>query len=208
MKQKRFLWIVGVIVVLCITIVPAILNSERYGVWHQGLQYMVYESHDYLKSSSLDENSYTIEIDLNDLDSNAGKRIYDNDDCYIEIDGMDCNSVKQGGYRIFFRSHGVCDYVEGKLVSGIFYRGGATELSAALQTTYNGIVYHSSSCGYGPLGDDNSDTFGFYLFPTEVYENGAIPMENAGTVMVTLTNLREHELRRGGNFDFLTRYIN
>lgn len=206
--SKKKLWLAGVLILVCLVISTAVLESDRYGVWDRGLSYMFHESHDYMLSVSLDENVYTLEIDLNDLDSNTGKKIYENGDCYIKVGLVHTAHEKNGGYRVIFQSYGVSDYIEGKIVSGLLYHGSHTDLSAKMQTTYNGVTYDCSSCGYGSIGEDNTDTFGFYLFPTEAYETDAVSTESTGTVTVALTNLREHEWRRIENFDFLTRYIN
>ncbi len=178
-----------------------ICNSEKYKVWQGGLAYINYESNDYMGKYSLDESVYTVEIDLDDLDSNTGKRIYENGDCYIEVGLVHNAHPTNGGYRIIFSSYGVSDFVDGNIVSGVSHRKSQSDLTATMEVVYNGITYATSTCGYGGLQETNTDTFGFYVFPTEVYDNNLIPAEHIGTVTVKLTNLTVNEWRRVRNFE-------
>ena len=52
--SKKKLWLAGVLILVCLVISTAVLESDRYGVWDRGLSYMFHESHDYMLSVSLD----------------------------------------------------------------------------------------------------------------------------------------------------------
>ena len=91
------------------------LHSNAYGVWTRGLGYMNNSPDKYVLSYHEIPGEYSLEIDLNDLESNVGKRIWQDGEQYIEVYLVD---ETDGRYRIFFRSHGVYEMQKGNLISG------------------------------------------------------------------------------------------
>lgn len=188
----------------CMLLLSVVLGAvSTYGyldLSQQGLLYFHQNSDSYVLSHQNDSNKYTTEINLNDLDENIGKRIFDNGEQYIEITQLDYVGAHAGGYRIFFRSHGTYHLNGGKLISGVMHSKNDTDAltlncQAVLNTSYSGVSYQGKLQGItGYLTD--GDIFGFYLFPTEAYENGEISLENAGKATITLTQLTEHTWTR------------
>ena len=194
-----------ILIILCMLLFSAVL-----GIWihtsgyiefqNSGLAYLHRSQDKYNLMHQTDANAYTMEIDLTDLESNIGKRLWEDGEQYMEVALVDSNERNAGGYRIFFRSHGVYDFNGGRLTSGIKHsrpRENCTqyEIVADLITTYNGKSYLANYQGKTGLNEQDSDYFGFYLFPDEAYDDG-VPLENAGKVTITLYNLTEHTWTR------------
>lgn len=188
-------------------ILGLLLFSAALGIWihasgyaelqNRGLAYLQTSQDKYDLMYQTDSNAYTMEIDLTDLESNIGKRLWEDGEKYMEIALIDGNEQKYGGYRIFFRSHGVYDLNGGFLNTGVKHirlseNSGTYEMSAKLITTYNGKSYEAKTQGMTGLNWHDGDFFGFYLFPSEAYDDDNVPLENAGKVTITLYNLTEH----------------
>ena len=178
------------------------LNTSHYGVWSEGLRYMNMHPNEYVAACQINPKEYSIEIDLNDLDSNTGKRIWEDGEQYIEIASVDCMEGKGGGYRIFFRSHGVYEFNKGSLTTKTSSLRHNNDSEAAinnpttLTTTYNGTVYVCNFQGETFYDKKDGNHFGYYLFPSEAYKDAKIPYESAGTVTVTIRNLAEYTWTR------------
>ena len=171
------------------------MNSTPYGVWTNGLRYMNAAPDEYAVMYQAVPGAYTVEIDLNDLDSNAGKRIWEDGERYIEISSVDVQDLKAGGYRIFFRAHGEYDLDGGSLITGQMFiptgeNSGYFDITSRLISEYNGRTYE---CNVQGMAWDKkaSNHFGYYLFPSAMYEDDDVPLENAGMVTITLSNLTE-----------------
>jgi len=174
------------------------LHSNAYGVWTRGLGYMNNSPDKYELSYHEIPGEYSLEIDLNDLDNNVGKRIWQDGEQYIEVYLVDEREPKfGGGYRIFFQSHGIYNLQEGTLTTGIKHLRfdlniGGYDMQAKLSTTYNGKIYDCNVQGMSGINEKDGDTFGFYVFPSKAYREDNVPLENAGIVTVTISNLIEH----------------
>ena len=193
--------------IVCIMVIVMVsgilcLNTSHYGVWSEGVRYMNMHPDEYTAMCQINPQEYSVEIDLNDLDSNAGKRIWEDGEQYIEIASVDCMTRKGGGYRIFFRSHGVYEFNKGSLTTktSSLSRNNDSEAAIDNPTTltaiYNGTVYVCNFQGETFYDKRDGNHFGYYLFPSEAYKNAKIPYENAGTVIVTIRNLAEYTWTR------------
>ena len=170
------------------------LHSNTYGVLFNGLSYMNNSPDKYVLSYHEIPGEYSLEIDLNDLESNVGKRIWQDGEKYIEVYLVDDDN---GRYRIFFRSHGVYEMQKGNLISGTKHikydnNSGSCAMQAKLSTKYNGKIYDCNVQGMSGINEKDGDTFGFYVFPSKAYREDNVPLENAGIVTVTISNLIEH----------------
>ncbi len=197
-----------ILMILCMLLFSAVL-----GIWIHTSGYIEFQNNgfSYLDSNQdkydlihqTDANAYTMEIDLTDLDSNSGKHLWENGDQYMEVAFIK-NERNQGGYRIFFCSHGIYNFNGGYLTSGIKHsrpreNGIQYDITADLITTYNGKSYladYQAKLGYAGNTEKDGDNFSFYLFPAEAYEEDGIPLENAGKATITLYNLTEHTWTR------------
>ncbi len=151
-------------------------------------------------------DGYSVEIDLSDLDSNVGKRIWENGNQYIEIASVDTDDYYRSDYRIFFRSYGFYDMSGGKLTSGIEHTHTSEgyysyNTAADLVTTYNGVSYpghwQGMTCLNWANGIKASDYLGFYLLlPEELFDENGVPLTGNSKATVTLYNLTEHTWTR------------
>ena len=69
---------------------------------------------------------------------------------------------------------------------------GSCAMQAKLSTKYNGKIYDCNVQGMSGINEKDGDTFGFYVFPSKAYREDNVPLENAGIVTVTISNLIEH----------------
>lgn len=166
-RLKRHWALIGSSFVIIIALFMIILHGNgTLGTWRGGLQYQlgypVYRA-EYEDAAG----TYSVELDLWDLDSNIGKILYeDNTGCRITVHKLD--KMRDGIYRVWFRSHGVCRRNGSQLVSGtIPYQTGSASW------TYKGLPQATVSAG-GPkrecslagisgLNWKDGNEFGFYL---------------------------------------------
>ena len=175
-------------------------------VWDNGLRYLwsyseeEEENQKYNYTSELLADSHSIQIDLDNLDSNIGQKIYKNGRCYIDIGEILPYDTEQGGYRIRFYSHGPYGIFGGQLVSIMDHQiidgVGSGNISASFVTEYNNKTYTCTLEESMGLMRNDGDMFCYYLFPQEAYESGEVPTENIGTVTITLSNLTESKWTR------------
>ncbi|MBQ2014616.1 MAG: hypothetical protein II242_05465 [Peptococcaceae bacterium] len=197
-----------ILIILCMLLFSAVLGiwihtSGYVELQNSGLSYLDSAHDKYDLTSYTDSNAYTMEIDLTDLESNTGKRLWEDGEQYMEIASVS-NEKDSGGYRVFFISHGVYDVNGGHLISGIQHSRPREncvqyDFSADLITTYNDVSYqaeYQQKLGYAGNIENDGDNFSFYLFPGEAYENDNIPVENAGKATITVYNLTEHTWTR------------
>ncbi|MCT4544473.1 MAG: hypothetical protein N4A63_13080 [Vallitalea sp.] len=62
-------------------------------------------------------------------------------------------------------------------------------MSSKMTAEYNGEKYNSSVYGLSGLNYKDGDSFLFYIFPSEVYQNGEITLKEEGIVHLTVTDL-------------------
>ena len=174
-------------------------------VWDSGLRYLwAYseeeENQKYNYTSELLTVSHSIQIDLDNLDSNIGEKIYKNGRCYIDIGEVLPYDAEQGGYRIRFYSHGPYGISGGSLVSIMDHYcingTGSDNVYATLTAEYNGKVYECALEERLGLMRNDGDMFCYYLFPQEAYESGEVPTENIGKITITISNLVESNWTR------------
>lgn len=84
------------------------------GVYKDGLKFLMKDNKYTIQYESVN-TSAEIEVDLNNIESNIGKLIYDDGKCTIEIERI----VKEnnGIYNVFFRTHGTYKSQGGTLVT-------------------------------------------------------------------------------------------
>ena len=105
-----------------------------------------------------------MEIDLNNLDSNSGKVVYDDGKCKIEVKSVD---YENGDYKVYFKSYGKYDKNGGILISPILHTNDSLKNEAFINTSvdedlnYTGKLYTSGSL----LKD--GDEFGFVILSSD-----------------------------------------
>lgn len=195
--------IVALSIFLAVLFLYVIFNNS-IAILINGMSYIANDVDNYTYSLTNLDTHCTFTVDLDNLDSNSGKVIYDNNDgCWIIIHTVQKQDVNGGGYRIIFRSIGTYSINGAKLISGIYHEiwrdensgkpYGTYHMEATMKCIYNGITYDSHVQGLSGISYKNGDSFGFYLFPSEAYKNGDVPLDNAGTAEIIISNLAINE---------------
>lgn len=147
------------------------------------------------KNSHFIDGDYTVSIDLNDLESNKGKELYNDGINRIHVESVDnSDSINGGGYRIHFRTCGQYNSYYAELISGIRHSvNSENEFSfsmvANMTAEYKDRIYNCKVMGETGLNYKDGDIFSFYIFPQEAYENNEVSLSETGTVYLTITKL-------------------
>ena len=174
---------------LCFVLIAAVKLSVltgALGIATQGIIYFSNEVDRYAFSSRIIDEVIEFSVDINDLESNKGKIIYRNGECYIEIDEVSFNGDEEGHYRIFFRSHGDYSLKGATLVSGIKHERIETDCHAELQIKDGEAFYNCTVAGLTGLSYNDGDQFGFHFLPKAHNTDGT------NTVVFSLSNLIEN----------------
>ena len=182
--------------IVVIVIILMLWGTGLIELWTKGIATIANNTKEFTDiNGHVIQDEYTVSIDLDDLQSNVGKGLYDDGNNKIYISWIDnTGNSSSGGYRIGFRSRGHYSLTNATLVSGIHHAtiGGnsyTSVLSAKMSVKYNNKVYNSREFGTSGLNYRDGDDFAFYIFPSELYENGEISLNEKGTVYLTVTNL-------------------
>ncbi len=186
--------------ILLVTAIAIILFLLWYsgimGLWIYGMAYIANNTKDFT-----DANSYTVQgkynliINLEDLQSNIGKELYNDGTNRIYVSWIDnTGSAYTGGYRIGFRSCGEYSLTGAAFVSGARHatvdkQAFTTYMTATMTAEMYNKTYDSHVYSTGGLNYKDGDDFSFYLFPLEAYDNGEISLTEKGNVQLTVTNL-------------------
>lgn len=185
-KKKHIMILITMLVIILLFF----LYYDFLLIKTMGIKY-ISRNNDYVLSHSTISNSYTINLDLNNLEANKNKVIYDDtiSKIYIKeiqkIPGVD-------NYRVFFVTEGTYSVDGATLVSGLKHlKKNSNEykvvMNAEINILYNKIKYNSTVSGISPLGYAGGDYFEFYLFPVDakidlIYNEKAVLSVNNLTV--------------------------
>lgn len=193
-RHKRIGYIT--IATMCFILISIIVlwNLGYVGLWTKGIAYPAGNLNAYSYSNDIDTHAYTVTVSLSDLESNAGKILYDDGECSITVDKVDFVGIDGGGYRVQLRSHGAYSIDTARLVSGLAHysteeRSFSTTMTAKMTAEYNGKTYECEIMGQSMLNYKDGDAFNYYIFPYQAYDNNEIPQSDAGDVSLSVTNL-------------------
>ncbi|MFB4166798.1 hypothetical protein [Virgibacillus sp. JSM 102003] len=185
--MKRFLnlntvYIAAAIIVLGVVLVPQAV--EKYNLRTQGINYFTNNIEDYHNNAHPVKGENTIEIDLNDLESNKEKVLFQDGENQIYVSKVIAHNSNE--YEVFFRSSGSYSLGGATLVSGVELQHNNDDLISKFQAkakaTYRGGTYQ-----FSPSEDSSDvDEFGFYL---DLPDNINPDFEEKGMIDVTVTNL-------------------
>jgi hypothetical protein len=179
-------YIVSAIIVLGFLFIPRAV--EIYNLRTQGINYYTNVIANYHNNAHPIKGEYTIELDLNNLENNKGKVLFDDGENQIFVSKVIAHNTKK--YEFFFRSSGSSSLGGATIVSGVEHKhnndGLISKFQARAQTTYRGATYKLSPSEYSGLNYSDGDEFGFYLeLPYEI-----VPyIKEEGRVEVAVTNL-------------------
>ncbi len=185
-----------VLTVLISISVLVLWKTGHIGLWTQGMAYVVNNTEEFTdKTGHVIQGEYSVEIDLQDLQSNVGKELYKegNNKIYVSWIG-NTGGVNNGGYSIGFRACGGYSLTMATLISGTRHQTVGEHLFtydmfAEMTAEYKGRVYNSGVYGISGLNYKDGDDFSFYIFPREAYDKGEVSLNEKGIVKLTITNL-------------------
>ena len=190
MKSKRN--IVAAISIIIITMV-VLWFTGIIGLFLNGMSYIGNNTKEFNYTEGyLITDEYSFSINLNDLESNVGKEVYNDGESTISVSWIDnTGSSDTGGYRIGFRSCGTYTLNGATLVSGARHEqvddtSFTTYMTAKMTAGYKDKVYESNVLGTNGLNYKEGDEFSFYIFPTEAYDNGEVGLKENGIVELSV----------------------
>ena len=117
MNRKKNILIIFLLILQGIS-VCVFCNIDKIKLMQEGLRYQLFNMNYSISFQTID--SYVnFDIDINKLDSNIHKIIYENDGCTIMIDSIIKENAK---YIIYFSSHGTYNQQFGKLITGVEHK--------------------------------------------------------------------------------------
>ena len=197
--RRRWALIGGGLVMILAIMMIILIENGTYGTWRYGLAYQ-FTNADYALSYEEIPGSWTLELDLKDLECNAGKVLYEDETgCRILVDSVD--EPRPGEYRVWFRSCGVYSRAGGTLVSGcqsqpVEKTTWSPDLSAALTVSADGADFPCTSAGYSGLIYRDGNDFGFHLNPRAPDTQERISLKEWDSVSVTVSGLTRFSTRR------------
>ena len=199
----RWAMIGGIFASIIAVILIILLKNGAYGTWRKGLAYQ-FADVNYAIAYDQVPGSYSVELDLTDLEDNAGKVLYEDETgCRILVDSVDEN--EPGEYRVWFRSYGVYNRAGSELVSGcqslpVEKTTWTMETSAVMTAAVNGTSYSCSLAGESGLIYKDGNLFGFHLNPrTADWE--PVSLDGLEQVTVTVSGLSRFSAQRVAYWD-------
>ncbi|WP_366162070.1 hypothetical protein ABXS71_01995 [Bacillus infantis] len=189
--MKRFLnlntvYMIAAIIVLGVLFLPRAVDI--YNLRTQGINYFTNDIENYHNIAHPIEGEYIIEIDLNNLDKNKGKVLFDDEENQIYVSKVIAHNTNE--YELFFRSSGSSSLGGATIISGVEHKhnneGLISKFQAKAEATYRGNTCELIPSEYSGLHYSDADEFGFYLeLPKELVPD----FEEEGMIDVTVTNL-------------------
>lgn len=202
--HRRWMGVCAVLCCIFLGLFVTYVALEKNGVlgtWNGGIAYQFMNT-DYALAYSEVDGSYSVDLDLNDLENNRGKVLYQKNGCCITVDFVD-ESIP-GNYRVFFRADGKVDAAGSCLVSGmqdVLLSSGGRSISRSAAACVK-VGEHIYPCTYaGGTGlEKNGNSFGFWI-KTDLYGDETGLMEELlraedGHVTLSVSQLTQMETRR------------
>lgn len=174
--KRRWALIGGVFSIIIFFSIIIMSEYGVFGTYQKGLQYQFWEQNysvDFRRVTAV----HQLQLDLKDLDSNIGKVLYEDDTgCRVTVQRIETGEFGLiGEASVTFLAEGVCTPAGGVLVSGCRNdRQGKynynVDLTAALSTTIGDFTCPPARCSMKSSLVQNSNRFGFYLFPADAYD--------------------------------------
>lgn len=185
-KLKNLLTVLLVLTVLFFVITWRI---GLLGLWSEGISYIASNTEDFRKNGGqVIKGSYTLSIDLTDLNSSIGKEIYNDGEHKITVEWINkTGNTESEGLNIGFRSFGDYSLDGASLISGVHHITNndlsfSSEMSAKLTAQYNSKIYNGTVSGIAGLNYKSGDDFSFDIYAPEA-------ISGKGEIEITLTNL-------------------
>ena len=195
--KKKLIAVIALLFV-CLAICKLYTQTNHYGVMTSGLSHIHRNTNDYALIYSDESSETSTELNLNDLESNVGKIIWQKDKQYIEITSINCKRLHKGEYDIYFKSHGVHNTNEGVLTTAVKHirvdeNSFADTMMGDMFVNINGISYPCERRSNSSIMYKDGDTFGFSFCLEEILGDDFTSNETVGTVEIRFENLIEHK---------------
>lgn len=184
-KSKMILLLVFLIILLSLVIT---WRTGLLELWSKGISAIANNTEKYSDEAGyVLDGSYTIQIDLADIQSNIGKELYNDGRHKIIVEEINKSGVSAEGINIGFRSFGDYSTDGATLISGVHHipnndRSFSTLLTAKLIAKYKNNQYDGTVSGVAGLNYKSGDDFSFNINPVEA-------LRDKGKVELTITNL-------------------
>lgn len=176
------LYIAAAIIAVSAFLLPRVIEAVNLHI--DGISHIAEQVDDYYKITEPVEGEFTVELNLNDLESNEGKILFDDGESQVSV--LEVLPREAAGYEVVFRSKAAEVNNGAALISGVGHVRTGSGLSQSLlaeaeadfgegdtasltPSLWSGLVYH------------DGDRFGFYL---------DAPVGDADQVEVTVTSLQ------------------
>lgn len=200
--KRRWALIGGSMVIIIAIIIIILLENGVYGTYRHGLAFQFHNSNYGISYQDI-PGSWSVELDLTDLESNAGKVLYEDETGYrITVQAVDLNGkTREAGYRVWFRAYGVYDHTGGHLVSGcqsmpVDKTTYTLSSSASMTAAVGATSYPCSEAGASGLIYKDGNMFGFHLNPRAPQDFSYIPIDGLDKISVTVSGLTRFTTHR------------
>ncbi|MBX0358572.1 hypothetical protein [Halobacillus sp. Nhm2S1] len=160
--QLNTLYILIAIIAVGILLVPRFI--EGFHLQSKGISYVTRNMNDFYHKTFPLEGEYTVEINVDDLESNEGKVLFEDSENQIHVTKV---TRSDSGYEVIFSSNGSYDADGATLVSGLEHarsnNGLTSHFKAKAEAMYNGKTIEGSPSGSSGFDNQDGDQFGFHL---------------------------------------------
>ncbi|GIP53300.1 hypothetical protein [Paenibacillus vini] len=184
-KSKMILLLVFLIILLSLVIT---WRTGLLELWSKGISSIANNTEKYSDEAGyVLDGSYTIQIDLADIQSNIGKELYNDGRHKIIVEEINNSGVSAEGINIGFRSFGDYSTDGATLISGVHHKTNndrtfSTLMTAQLIAKYKNKQYGGAISGVSGLNYKSGDDFSFNINPVEA-------LRDKGKVELTVSNL-------------------
>ena len=190
MKKKNIV-LIFIISILVVAMLICLFTSNLFGVAIKGMIHIT-DDKNYTCTTQVLTDSVEFSLDLKDPSSNVGKRVFENENCYIEISKIDTDDEH---FRVFFRAYGEYSTKTAKLITGTNRADNSVDLYAKLKIKDTDSYYACSGAGTSSMYKDG-DEFGFYILSDEYIKSKNISeSKNISDITLQLYDLTLHEWR-------------
>lgn len=204
--KRRWALLGGGCAIILAVIFIILLRNGAYGTWRDGLAFQFHDANYRVAYEDL-PGSWSVELDLTDLESNVGKLLYEDENgCRIEVSRVDTNGTDGEERRVWFRAYGVCRRGGGTLVSGcqsvsVDKTVHTVSASASMTATVDGTPWPCTEAGRSDLLYRDGNLFGFFLNPRMPGDLREISLAGMDRLTVTVSGLARFSTQRVSYWD-------
>lgn len=184
-KSKMILLLVFLIILMFLVIT---WRTGLLELWSKGISSIANNTEKYSDEAGyVLDGSYTIQIDLADIQSNIGKELYNDGRHKIIVEWINISGDSVEGINIGFRSFGDYSTDGATLISGVHHitnndRSFSSLMTAKVIAKYKNNQYDGTVSGVAGLNYKSGDDFSFNI-------NSVEALRDKGKVELTISNL-------------------